>query len=54
MHTDVHVEEILSSGNENEVEKKNPDPTLDLKHFFEQVPRSSGDKKVKVKCGCCE
>jgi hypothetical protein len=53
MHADVHVEEI-SSGGEDEAEKKNPDPTLDLKHFFEQVPRSSGDKKVKVKCECCE
>ena len=53
MHADVQVEQI-SSGSEDEAEKKNTDPTLDLKHFFEQVPRSSGDKKAKVKCGCCE
>ena len=53
MHADVHVEEI-SSGSGDDAEKKNHDPTLDLKHFFEQVPRSSGDKKVKVKCACCE
>jgi hypothetical protein len=57
MHVDVLVEEI-SSGSEDEAEKKNQDPTLDLKHFFEQVARSSGDttssKKAKVKCTCCE
>jgi hypothetical protein len=53
MHADVHVENI-SSGSENEAEKKNSDPTLDLKNFFKEVPRSSGDKKAKVKCGCCE
>ena len=53
MHADVHIKDI-SSGSEDEVENKNQDPTLDLKHFFEQVPRSSGDKKVKVKCECCE
>ena len=53
MHADVHIENI-SSGSEDEAEKKNQDPTLDLKHFFEKVPRSSGDKKAKVKCICCE
>jgi hypothetical protein len=57
MHVDVLVEEI-SSGSEDEAEKKNQDPMLDLKHFFEQVARSSGDttssKKAKVKCTCCE
>lgn len=53
MHADVQVEEI-SSGSEDEAEKKNQDPTFDLKHFFKNVPRSSGDKKAKVKSECCE
>jgi hypothetical protein len=53
MHVDIHVEDI-SIGSEDKAEKKNQDPSLDLKHFFEQVPRSSGDKKAKVKCECCK
>ena len=53
MHADVHVEKI-SSESEEETERKNQDPTIDLKHFFKPVPRSSGDKKAKVKCECCE
>ena len=53
MHADIHIENI-SSGSEDEAEKKNQDPTLDLKHFFKKVPWSSGDKKAKVKCICCK
>lgn len=54
MHADVQVEEISNAEEETLAEKKNQDPIIDLKHFFKEVPRSSGDKKAKVKCECCE
>jgi hypothetical protein len=51
MHVDVHVIEI-DSGNEDE--KKNSDPTADIKEFFVDVPpRSPSDKKRRVQCVSC-
>lgn len=54
MHRDVHVTEI-SSGDEDEGHnKKNKDPTADLKHFFKDAPRLPGSKKARVQCESCK